>query len=200
LSERRSHSAQRSGKAASFMTNAGWARSIRHFRRQARSWALDSQVARAYEEILENTMPDTIAASSVGKRPARVWRIALGAVLLLIGIINSAKVKTAPGDLAGALGALTGVVTLVALAVWLIASGLPKSIGSEDLKRLRRRIWYKLAGLGLLVMILLAVGLAAASQFTAAVLVTWAYWFGWTWISWRIADKRALRQLQRPTA
>ena len=120
-------------------------------------------------------------------------------MLLLGGMINSANVKTAPGDVAGALGALTGVVILVALAVWLIASGLPKSIGSEDLKRLRRRIWYKLAGLGLLVMILLAVGLAAVSQFTAAVLVTWAYWFGWTWISWRIADKKALRQLQQPT-
>jgi len=144
-------------------------------------------------------MTDTIPASSVGKRPARVWRIVLGAVLLLGGMINSANVKTAPGDVAGALGALTGVVILVALAVWLIASGLPKSIGSEDLKRLRRRIWYKLAGLGLLVMILLAVGLAAVSQFTAAVLVTWAYWFGWTWISWRIADKKALRQLQQPT-
>jgi hypothetical protein len=79
-------------------------------------------------------MTETIPPSSVGKRPPRVWRIVLGAVLLLIGMINSANVKTAPGDLAGALGALTGVLTLVALAVWLIASGLPKSIGSEDLK------------------------------------------------------------------
>jgi len=142
-------------------------------------------------------MTDTIPEASIGKRPARVWRIVFGAALLLIGMVNSANVKTAPGDLAGALGALTGVVTLVALAVWLIASGLPKSIGSEDLKRLRRRIWYKLAGLGLLVMILVAAGLAAVSQFTAAVLVTWAYWFGWTWISWWIADKKALRQLQQ---
>lgn len=137
--------------------------------------------------------------SSVVKQPARVWRVVPGAALLLIGMINSANVQTAPGDVAGSLGALTGVAVLVALAVWLSASGLPKSIGNEDLRRLRRRIWYKLAGLGLLVMILLAVALAAVSQFEAAVLVTWAYWFGWTWISWRIADKRALRQLQRPT-
>ena len=144
-------------------------------------------------------MTDTIAASSVWRRPTRVWRIVLGAVLLLIGMFNSANIKTAPADLAGALGALTGLVALVALAVWLITSGLPKSIGSEDLRRLRRQIWYKLAGLGLLVMILLAVGLAAVSQLTAAVLVTWAYWFGWTWVSWLIAEKRALRQLQQPT-
>ena len=145
-------------------------------------------------------MTDTIAGSSLGKRAARVWRIVLGAVLLLGGMINSANIKTAPGNVAGALGDLTGVVTLVAFAVWLIASGLPKSVGSQDLKRLRRRIWYKLAGLGLLVMIVLVIGLAATSQFTAAVLVTWAYWFGWTWISWRIADNRALRQLQGGTA
>ena len=142
---------------------------------------------------------ETIPTSSVIKRPARVWRIVLGAVLLLGGMINSANVQTAPGDLAGALGTLTGVVILVAVSAWLIASGLPKSIGPEKLGRLRRRIWYKLAGLGLLVMIVLAIALAAVSQFTAAVLVTWAYWFGWTWISWRIADKRALRQLQQPT-
>ena len=141
---------------------------------------------------------DTNPVPSVGKRPARFWRIVLGAVLLLGGMINSANIQTAPGDL-GALGAMTGIVIVVGLAVWLIASGLPKSIGGEDLRRLRRRIWYKLAGLGLLVMTAVAIGLAAVSQFAAAVLVTWAYWFGWTWISWRIADKRALRQLQQPT-
>lgn len=145
-------------------------------------------------------MTDTISASSFGNRPARVWGIVLGALLLLGGMANSANVRTAPGDLAGALGALTAVVAIIALAVWLIASGLPKSIGGDDLKRLRRRICYKLAGLGLFVMVALAGGLAAASQFTAAVLVTWVYWFGWTWVSWRIADKRAVRQLQRRAA
>ena len=142
-------------------------------------------------------MPGTILTSSVGKRPARTWRIVLGAVLLLGGFVNSANVTTAPGDVAGAFGALTGVILLVALAVWLIASGLPKTVGSEDLRRMRRRIWYKLAGIGLVVMIVLAIALVAISQFTAAVLVTWAYWFGWTWISWRVADKRALREFQQ---
>ena len=144
-------------------------------------------------------MTDVVQTSSIGKRPARSWRIVLGALLLLGGMVNSANVKTAPGDLASALGALTGAILLAALAVWLIATGLPKSLGGQDLIRLRRRIWYKLAGLGLVVMILVAVGLAEVSQFTAAVLVTWVYWFGWTWISWRIADKRATRQLHGTT-
>ena len=142
-------------------------------------------------------MADTIASSSFTRRPARAWRLVLGAMLLLIGMVNSANVRTAPGDLAGALGALTAIVMVVGAAVWLIASGLPKSIGNEKLTRLRRRIWYRLAGLGLLVMIVLALGLAALSQFTAAVLVTWLYWFGWTWVSGRIADKRAQRQLEQ---
>jgi hypothetical protein len=44
-------------------------------------------------------------------------------------------------------------------------------------ERHRRQIWFKLAGLGLLVMILLAAALIAVSQLVAAVLVTWAYWF-----------------------
>ena len=130
------------------------------------------------------------------KRPARPWRLVLGAFLLLVGMANSANVRTAPGDLAGALGALTGVLMLVVAAVWLIGSGLPKAIGNRNFTRLRRRIWFKLAGLGLLVMIVLAIGLAALSQFAAGVLVTWMYWFGWTWISWRIADKQAQRRFQ----
>ncbi len=141
-------------------------------------------------------MSDRIPASPVGRRPARTWRIVLGALLLLSGMANSANSKIAPGDLAGALGALTGTIIVLALAVWLIATGLPKSLGGQDLKRLRRRIWYKLAGLGLVLMIAATLGLAAASQFTAAVLVTWAYWFGWTWISWLIADRKASLQIQ----
>jgi uncharacterized membrane protein len=143
-------------------------------------------------------MTDAPSTRSASKRPARTWRIVLGAVLLLIGLVNSTSAQSTDGDLAAALGQLTGMVLLVAAAAWLIASGLPKSIGDDQLVQLRRRIWLRLAGFGLLVMLLLVILLAAASQFIAAVLVTWAYWFGWTWISWRIADGVAVRRLQRP--
>jgi len=57
-------------------------------------------------------------------------------------------------------------------------------------RRTRRRIWYRFAGSGLLVMVALAFLLAYLGWFIAAVLVTWVYWFGWTWISWIIADKK----------
>ena len=98
---------------------------------------------------------------------------------------------------------LVGGGALALLAVWYLADPEPPDdIWMLDNERSlahhrrRRRIWYKLAGLGFLVMVLLAAGLAAASQFVAVVLVTWAYWFGWTWLSWLIADKMALRELQ----
>jgi hypothetical protein len=46
-------------------------------------------------------------------------------------------------------------------------------------------------------MIVLMVLLAWLSLFMASVLVTWLYWFGWTWIAWLIADKKAVREIHR---
>lgn len=128
------------------------------------------------------------------RRPARGLRIFFGALLLLLTANSSTK---PPADPAEALGHLMAVVAIVFAAVWLIASGLPKWIGDPQFTRMRRRIWYKLAGVGLVVMVFLAVTLMALSQLTAAVLVTWAYWFGWTWIAWRIADQRAKERVDR---
>lgn len=31
-------------------------------------------------------------------------------------------------------------------------------------------------------------------------LVTWVYWFGWTWISWLLADRMAARKLKPPAS
>ena len=118
---------------------------------------------------------------------------------MLVDLVNSSRqAKLAPvGDLAGALGRLTGILVLVMVAVWLIASGLPKTTGLDKTqRRVRRKIWYVLVGTGLLVMVAAALLLAYLGLFAAAVAVTWLYWFGWTWISWLIADRRAVRRLR----
>ena len=54
-----------------------------------------------------------------------------------------------------------------------------------------------LVGFGFLVMAAAAVLRASLSLVGTGVLVTWAYWFGWTWISWIIADKCALQRCSR---
>lgn len=133
------------------------------------------------------------------RRRARGGRIAGGVVLFLVTASNSTRTPP-PGDTAEAVGQLIAVLALVVVAVWLIASGLPKWIGDPQLTRMRRRIWYKLAGVGFVVMAFLAVLLAALSQGTVAILVTWAYWFGWTWIAWGIADRKAKAQIDQAVA
>ncbi len=134
----------------------------------------------------------------IQKKKAQVWKLVLGGFILLIDLVNSSQqAKLAPvGDLAGALGRLTGVLVLVVLAVWLIASGLPRTTGLDKTqRRVRRKIWCVLVGTGLLVMLAVALLLAYLGLFTAAVVVTWLYWFGWTWIAWLMADRRAIRRL-----
>lgn len=136
-------------------------------------------------------MAETMVA--MGRKPATSWKIALGILLLLLAAANSTRATT--GGTAGALGALAGVAILVFIGARLIASGLPKTLGNDEFKKTRRKIWYKLMGVGFVVMAMVVLALAFTSQASAAVLVTWVYWFGWTWISWRIADKRAVRQI-----
>jgi len=131
----------------------------------------------------------------VGKRPVRAWRIVLGAILVLVAPVNRAILAPAAWG-AYRIGSLVGLLVVVGLAAWLISSGLPRSIGNQDLVRTRRRIWYLLAGLGLFAMTGLAVLLARFSFVTAAVNVFRLFWFGWTWVAWLIADKQAVRQAQ----
>lgn len=138
-------------------------------------------------------------SSSLTRQPTRGWRLVLGALLFLSIAATSANPKpSAAGDSASALAALFALFVIVGVAVRLIASGLPKWIGSKEFTRARRRLWFKLAGLGLVAMIVVALALAALSQFVASTLVMWAYWFGWTWISWRIADERTKLRFSQP--
>jgi hypothetical protein len=134
----------------------------------------------------------------IQKQKARIWKLVLAGCILLVDLVNSSQqAKPTPkGDLPGALGKLTGIVVLVIVAVWLIASGLPKTTGLDKTqRRVRRKIWYVLVGIGLPVMVATALLLAYLGLFIAAVVVTWLYWFGWTWIAWLVADRRAVRRL-----
>src|SRR5262249_36954827 len=147
-------------------------------------------------------MSTNMPPPSVERQPARPGRIIGGIfILLLVGSANSARPRPDPANVAGALASLTVVLIVVVLATWLIGSGLPRSIApNTDLKRVRRRIWYKLVGAGLLAMLVIAIALLSVpwdGAAVVAVLVSWLYWFGWTWIAWLIADKRAVRQLSR---
>jgi hypothetical protein len=130
---------------------------------------------------------------SVGRRPARAWKIGLGVLLLLMAAGNSTR--PAAEDSAGALGALTAILILVFGGAALIASGLPKNIGNPEFTKARRRLWYKLMGVGLLVMVGSAVSLFGLGFPAAAVLVTWLYWFVWTWVSWKYADRKTLERI-----
>jgi hypothetical protein len=125
------------------------------------------------------------------KRPASLVRLGLGAFLLLAAAYNSGSLSP-PTQHAEAVGRSIGLFTLIGVAVWLIASGLPRTAGiSPDLQARRRRIWFRLVAMGFPLMVVFAVGAAYFSMFVVAVLITWAYWFGWTIVAWRIADRRA---------
>jgi hypothetical protein len=66
------------------------------------------------------------------KRPARVWRIVLGVLILLIAVSNSVRFQSEPtADGATSLGRLTGLVVLMLIAIWLIGSGLPRLLRSS---------------------------------------------------------------------
>jgi hypothetical protein len=88
------------------------------------------------------------------------------------------------------------VVLLWGAAVWLIRSGLPRRAGSLTHAKARRRTWLWFIGLGFVAMASLNLVLGITSP--VAGLVTWVYWFGWTWISWLLADRMAARRTQPP--
>jgi hypothetical protein len=54
--------------------------------------------------------------------------------------------------------------------------------------------------MGLLVMTAVFLLLTYFGLLAAAVLMTWAYWFGWLWISWLMADKKAVQRLRPQTS
>jgi len=117
--------------------------------------------------------------------------LVVAVLLLLASAQQSAHSSTAPLSLAGALGEITAIVMTAILIVALIVSGIPKWIGPPDFMRFRRRRYFILLGLGLLLMVAGAVALGFSGYVAAGVLLTWLYWFGWTWIAWLMADRRA---------
>ena len=132
--------------------------------------------------------------AAIGRKPATPWKIGLGVFLLLAAMSNSTR--PAVDGTAEALGALTGISTLLFGGVALIASGLPKNLGNEEFRKARRRLWYKLMGMGFLAMGVTAFAFASGGFITSAVLTMWLYWFVWTWVSWKIADSRTIEKLR----
>lgn len=131
---------------------------------------------------------------ATGRKPATPWKIVAGVLLLLFAAGNSTR--RSPGDLAGALGSLIGLCILVFGGIALIASGLSKNIGNHEFVKQRRRLWLKYMGVGFVLMALVAGGLAFSGFIGAGVLVTWIYWFVWTWFSWKHADSKAIEKLR----
>ena len=140
------------------------------------------------------------------RREARVSRI-FGGVLFLFLVVASSGVSLLfaaiasgvsiprPENLARTLGQVAGFSILAAPAIWLIASGLPKRLGLYAAqRRTRRRIWYRLIAAGFLVMTFLFRLFAFLGVPAASGLANMLFWFGWTWVSWIYADRRAAQR------
>lgn len=125
----------------------------------------------------------------VGRRAAIPWRIALGILLLLASAGNAAK--PIPSDAASAFGALTGKAVVLFGAVALIASGVPRTLGTPAFVKARRRFWLRYLAVGLVVAMLFVIVVSKTGPAAAIAFIPAAYWFGWTWISWLLADRHA---------
>lgn len=129
------------------------------------------------------------------KREAHGIRIFFGVfILFLVG--TTPLFRTGP--LADVLGRLFGGLTIAGPAVWLIVSGLPKTLGLDAAqRRRRRRIWYQSVGFGFIIMVALVSLLAYIGWNAAARLVAFVFWIGWTWVSWILADTKAIKSKLR---
>jgi hypothetical protein len=136
-------------------------------------------------------MPNVMTA---GRRSASAWKIGLGVLLLLLAAVNGSK-PLAGGGMAGALGDLLGICTTVFGGIAMIVWGMPKTFGNVAFMKQRRRLWLQYMGVGFVLMAGTAIGLAVTGFMVSAVLVTWLYWFVWTWLSWRIADRKTVEKM-----
>jgi hypothetical protein len=131
--------------------------------------------------------------AALTKRPPRLWRLALGILILLLAAVNSVR-RDPPTSMAGALGAVTDVLISFTLSFWLISTGIGKAIGDRNFTRSRRIIWFRFLAFGFLV--LLAIAASSVTLEVPPVEVTtvcvFAYWFGWTWIAWILAERSAV--------
>jgi hypothetical protein len=133
-----------------------------------------------------------------GRKPATPWKIAVGVFLIAAAASNTSRPSQTGA--AEAFGALAAVSIFVFGGIGLIASGLPKNLGNKEFTKARRRRWIKLMLVGFIVTAALTLALAASDLIGLAVVVTWLYWFVWTWASWRYADRKTLEQLRvRPS-
>ena len=61
----------------------------------------------------------------------------------------------------------------------------------------RYRRWWIYLGVGFVLMLPATTALEASGFGISGVLVTWVYWFVWTWLSWLIADRQTRDRLLR---
>ena len=135
---------------------------------------------------------------TLGRRPATPWKIGVGVLLLLFAAGGSQRaVMAGMAVMAEAIGALIALLVFVFGGVRLIAAGLPKTLGNAEFVKRRYRRWWIYLGVGFVLMLTATTALEAIGFGISGVLVTWVYWFVWTWLSWLIADRRTRDQLPR---
>ena len=72
----------------------------------------------------------------MSRRKPRIFRIIGGALILFAAAVNGATSRNqTPLGFPEVLGSLIGALAILALATWLIASGLPKTIGLDEGQR-----------------------------------------------------------------
>jgi hypothetical protein len=137
-------------------------------------------------------MTPMLRAQPPQKREARISRLFLGVLLLFV--IGTSFRRPLQGSAGYILGQFIGMLLFAAPAVWLIVSGLPKTLGLNAAQRRERRSnWYRFVGVGLLIMAALFFFFAYLGWPAAAGFVNLVYWIGWTWVSWIFADKKSAR-------
>lgn len=123
--------------------------------------------------------------------------------LLILGWLALLGIGLLPGPVWGAsdyaCGRLCGFLwTLWTPFAWVIA--VRKTSVDTPFKQLRRKLWSWYIGIGFGIMILASFPLVLTGNITASIIVSWLYWFGWTWISWLIAHRRAAVVLCCPSS
>jgi hypothetical protein len=145
-------------------------------------------------------MTQTLFAQPPQKREARMPRLFFG-VLILFVLTSIPVIPMRPVSAAYALGRLIGALMFAVPAVWLIVSGLPKTMGLNAVQRPTLRIiWYRYVGIGLLTMAALFFLFSYRGWPVMARLVNLVYWIGWTWVSWIIADNKSGAKDERGSA
>ena len=117
---------------------------------------------------------------SLKSRP-RTWIVMTGTLVVSVALLLDKDPSLAPVlFVLGFLGALLLVFVLF-------------YVRSRPTQSEQTRIWNRLVMFGFLVMLGAAGLFMFLSRPALAIAVSWLYWFGWTWISWLVAGRLALR-------